>query len=344
MANLTNNTNELQEILTLLEGKATGVILPELANEGTAADLLSGKQLIDSEGNIVTGEIAAKTSSNLSASGTTVTVPAGYYATQATKAVSDSNLVSSNIKKDVNIFGVTGSLESIDLTGTTWMFNTAPLNRPIKHIPTVFPENTDGQFISNINFTSGNQNFTSFLFTTLAYPTMYVVGQINYLNGGAIKPVFNTTNGWLADEEYKLFTITGGTDATSPKLYKFLSEYCTQVPSYVDKNQITNLIGTKWILDKETYSSDYDFNITFVSNGNTYIKFSVGEYGGGDEDYETFISYFSSSGAHVSVYDTYNDTFWTNQNYRSIYITGGSDAQSAIVIAWLKRSATLVAI
>lgn len=61
--------------------------LPELTNEGTAADLLSGKQLIDSDGEVVTGTIPTKTSSNLTASGATVTVPAGYYASQATKSV-----------------------------------------------------------------------------------------------------------------------------------------------------------------------------------------------------------------------------------------------------------------
>ena len=38
-----------------------------------------------------TGNIATKTASNLSASGDTVTVPAGYYASQATKAVSSGS-------------------------------------------------------------------------------------------------------------------------------------------------------------------------------------------------------------------------------------------------------------
>lgn len=38
-----------------------------------------------------TGSIATKTASNLTASGDTVTVPAGYYATQATKAVSSGS-------------------------------------------------------------------------------------------------------------------------------------------------------------------------------------------------------------------------------------------------------------
>lgn len=56
----------------------------------TAGDVLSGKIFVDSTGEEVEGTIATKTSSNLTASGATVTVPAGYYATQATKSVSTS--------------------------------------------------------------------------------------------------------------------------------------------------------------------------------------------------------------------------------------------------------------
>lgn len=54
----------------------------------TAAALLSGYTAHDNTGTAVSGSIATKTGSDLSASGDTVTVPAGYYASQATKTVS----------------------------------------------------------------------------------------------------------------------------------------------------------------------------------------------------------------------------------------------------------------
>lgn len=57
MSKLLTNTTDLQEVLQALQNKAAGTALPELTNEGSASDLLSGKQLIDSDGNIVTGNI-----------------------------------------------------------------------------------------------------------------------------------------------------------------------------------------------------------------------------------------------------------------------------------------------
>ena len=50
-------------------------------------------------------------STDLTASNLTVTAPSGYYASNATKTLSDGNLLAENIKKDITIFGVTGSFE-----------------------------------------------------------------------------------------------------------------------------------------------------------------------------------------------------------------------------------------
>lgn len=55
-----NNTTSLQNLLDAVNalpdaGGTGGVELPELTNEGNAANLFSGKQLIDGDGNVVTG-------------------------------------------------------------------------------------------------------------------------------------------------------------------------------------------------------------------------------------------------------------------------------------------------
>lgn len=45
----------IAQIVSALDGKAAGIELPTLTNEGSASDLLSGKQLINGDGNKVTG-------------------------------------------------------------------------------------------------------------------------------------------------------------------------------------------------------------------------------------------------------------------------------------------------
>ena len=111
--------------------------LPELTDPGTAAELLAPKQLIDAGGNILTGtmpeveqatpsiavsaaglitasavqeaghvaggtksatqQLAVKTSSDLTASGATVTAPAGYYASAASKSVATATQATPSI-------------------------------------------------------------------------------------------------------------------------------------------------------------------------------------------------------------------------------------------------------
>lgn len=58
----------------------------------TAGSMLDGVTAHNNEGDIVTGNIPTKTAANLTANGKTVTVPAGYYSTQATKDVTDGVL------------------------------------------------------------------------------------------------------------------------------------------------------------------------------------------------------------------------------------------------------------
>lgn len=84
----------IAQITTALENKAAGsggIELPDLNNPAVASDILSGKEAIDEEGNIITGTISTKTSSDLTVSGATITVPSGYYVSQATKSVASGS-------------------------------------------------------------------------------------------------------------------------------------------------------------------------------------------------------------------------------------------------------------
>ena len=97
-------------------GSGTADFVDIADTTAAAGDVLSGKYFYTSGGSKTQGSIASKSSSDLTASGLTVTVPAGYYGSQASKACSDANLVSGNIKSGATIFGVSGASSVVDTT------------------------------------------------------------------------------------------------------------------------------------------------------------------------------------------------------------------------------------
>ena len=112
------------------------VTIPRSGSAGNAvfvdtsdATLDSGGKMLDgvtayANGTKITGSIASKTSSDLSASGATVTVPAGHYAEQATKSVASGSATA-----PASISGTSASVS----TGT----NTLTLSKTVSVTPTV---------------------------------------------------------------------------------------------------------------------------------------------------------------------------------------------------------------
>ena len=86
--------------------------------------LLSGVKAVGGDGTLYVGNIATKTGTDLSASGDTVTVPAGYYASQQTKAVGSGSATA-----PATISGTSASLS----TGT----NTLTLSKTVSVTPSV---------------------------------------------------------------------------------------------------------------------------------------------------------------------------------------------------------------
>lgn len=75
----------------------TTTLVDLTADTVAAGVMLKGYTAHDKAGNAVTGNIATKTSSDLAANGATVSVPAGYYANAASKAVTTATQATPSI-------------------------------------------------------------------------------------------------------------------------------------------------------------------------------------------------------------------------------------------------------
>lgn len=81
----------------------------------TSSDILSGKTAYVN-GSKVTGNVASKTTQTYTPGTTDQTIASGQYLSGAQTIKGDADLVAGNIKENVNIFGVTGTLKPLSTT------------------------------------------------------------------------------------------------------------------------------------------------------------------------------------------------------------------------------------
>lgn len=108
-----------------------GNTLIDLTGDNVASNrMLSGTTAHDASGAPITGDIATKTQSDISVSGPSVTIPAGYYASQTTKSVSNGTAGTPTARKTA----VSNHSLSVypDVTNTTgWIVGTSQTGLPV---------------------------------------------------------------------------------------------------------------------------------------------------------------------------------------------------------------------
>lgn len=102
---------------------------------------------------------------------------------------------------------------------------------------------------------------------------------------------------------------------------------------------VQDLTNTTWVFKSEeeiTIGGEGNvitYNISFTSNNKSYIKMQmVNDMG------DRFIDYFYGSGS--AQYDSAFVGDWTDNSYKTINITGGTDVTNATLISWLEANAT----
>lgn len=105
---------------------------------------------------------------------------------------------------------------------------------------------------------------------------------------------------------------------------------------------VTDLTGTKWLFN-ETLSilenSSYELN--FISNSETYAGISFVFMTNPPPNPPLVQLLYVGS---ISTLEAFSNSLpgWSNESYRTISITGGTDTTNAILIAWLQSTATQI--
>jgi hypothetical protein len=198
-----------------------------------------------------------------------------------------------------------------DLTNTKWVLESGVYTRP--------------NFSYNINFTSNNSNFISFsgnydvYGSHLKYDNSYVYERLNWAN-----------------ENYRIIDIVSGTDIANPDLIVWLTKNAT----YIFINDLTN---TTWIFKEDLIWGEVQYAINFTSNNLSFkgIKYQVYS---ADIDRLIYIQN-NDTELKVSEYDADMAAYWAwiDNAYKTIQISGGTDANNLFLIADLTKNADLQA-
>lgn len=252
----------------------------------TSGGMLSGVTALKNDGTSITGSISTKTSSDLTASGATVTAPAGYYASSASKSVSSGSAatpatsITANPSISVSSDGlITASVSASQSVTPT--VSAGYVSSGTAGTVTVSGSNTQQlstQAAQTITPTTTNQTIASGKYLT---GTQTILGSENLLPENIKKDVsiFNVTG-----------TLEGGGDdmdivvrCNAQSFTNNASDYVFEVGSFIDLiNKVINggrVTGIAYCRlddydDEEEYYYRSDVNTLYLYGASAY------DYGG----------------------------------------------------------------
>lgn len=197
----------------------------------TASDMLYGVTAHDASGTAVTGNIVTKTQADLSASGDTVTAPAGYYASSASKSVasgsaatpattitttptisvnSSTGVITASVNASQSVTPtVSAGYVSAGTAGTITASGSDTEQMSVQAAQTIHPSTSD-QTIASGRYLTGNQ--------TIKAVTVSGLSASNVLSGVTVKIGDSTDDDCVASVSGSVAfqTIYSGSSAPSP--------------------------------------------------------------------------------------------------------------------------------
>ena len=179
----------ISKIVYKEDANATPVVWMDTTDKtANSGNMLNGITALKNDGTTATGNIASKTSSDLQASGATVTAPAGYYASSASKSVSSGSATtpattvtanpSISVGSDGLITATASATKSVTPTvsagyvssgtaGTITVSGSNTSQLTTQAAQTIYPSTSD-QTIASGKYLTGAQTFAGVLLTNLS--------------------------------------------------------------------------------------------------------------------------------------------------------------------------------
>ena len=244
------------------------------SNTNAANNMLNGVIGTKNDGTSITGNIATKSSADLTASGSVVTAPAGYYATSATKSVTEGSAFPPAVTITKNpTFSINSSTAVVTASyagsssitptvssgyisqgtaGTIYTTGTSTYTLTSKAAATIYPSTAD-QTISSYRWLTGTQTIKSVTTTNLTASNIaegVVVKVGDSTNASRITQITGTHSGVSTYTA----TITGtGTANTCYVSYNNIKYYSAGTFQFIPGNNLYVYLNTPYDSNRKIY-------------------------------------------------------------------------------------------